>query len=248
MKVDILASGSSGNCIAVRSENTTVLVDAGIARTKIDKRLLDVGIKPTSIAAIFVTHGHADHIKGLPIANKYKIPVYAGEDEWKSIKNVDPELQAIKRTEKILELNDLFIDAFATHHDAYDPHGYTIRDRAGNKVSVCLDTGHVDDVMIRMMSDSTVYVIESNHEPKMVEASQYPNSVKSRVLSDVGHLSNSQTAGALSRLIKGMGEQIYLTHLSASNNLPALAEMTVVRALLKRGFKKNIDYKIEVIS
>ncbi|MEE8669262.1 MAG: MBL fold metallo-hydrolase [Heyndrickxia coagulans] len=248
MKVDILASGSSGNCIAVRSANTTVLVDAGIAKTKIEKRLLDVSIKPTSIAAIFVTHAHADHIKGLPIANKYKIPVYAGQDEWKSMTNVEPELQAIKRTEKILELNDLFVDAFRTHHDAFDPHGYTIRDRSGNKVSVCLDTGHIDDLMIRMMLDSTIYVIESNHEPKMVEASQYPSSVKSRVLSDVGHLSNLQAAEALSRLVKGQGEQIYLTHLSSKNNLPALAEMTVVRALLKKGFKKDKDYKIEVFS
>lgn len=249
MKVDILASGSSGNCIAIRSHETTILVDAGIAKTKIEKRLLDVGIRPPSIAAIFITHAHGDHIKGLPLANKYKIPVFAGEEEWKSISNVDEDLQHIKRIDKLMSFRDtFFVNAFRTHHDAYDPLGYTVHDKEGNKVSICLDTGHTDSEMLNAMADSNIYIIEANHEPKMVEASDYPNSVKARIVSDVGHLSNLQTAVALSRLVKGKGEQIYLTHLSSKNNMPTLAEMTVIRALLKKGFKKDKDYKIEVIN
>jgi phosphoribosyl 1,2-cyclic phosphodiesterase len=97
------------------------------------------------------------------------------------------------------------------------------------------------------MEYSTIYILEANHEPNMVEVSDYPNSVKARIISHIGHLSNEQTADALSRLVNGVGEQIYLTHLSSHNNLPALAEMTVKRALLKKGFKANKDYKIEVI-
>jgi phosphoribosyl 1,2-cyclic phosphodiesterase len=75
MKVDILASGSKGNCIALTSGQTTILIDAGVAKTKIEKRLLEVGIRPDEVKGIFITHAHGDHIKGLPLANKYKIPV-----------------------------------------------------------------------------------------------------------------------------------------------------------------------------
>ncbi|GGJ51235.1 MBL fold metallo-hydrolase [Virgibacillus salexigens] len=244
MKVNILASGSSGNCIALSSGESTILVDAGIAKTKIEKRLLEVGITPNNIGAIFITHAHKDHTKGLPLANKYNIPVYAGDDEWKDIDLVDEEL---RNDINFVEHFDFFeVIPFEVYHDAYDPLGYTISTK-DCKVSICLDTGKVEREMLETMKDSNVYIIESNHEPRMVEASSYPNSVKARVLSDVGHLSNKQTAAALTELIQGKGEQIYLTHLSTNNNLPALAEMTTVRALIKKGFKRDIHYKLEVI-
>lgn len=247
MKVDILASGSQGNCIVLRSGETTILVDAGIAKTKIEKRLLEVGIRPDSIAAIFITHAHGDHVKGLPLANKYKIPVYAAEGEWKSIKGVEDDFQRSFISGNDIDLDPFFVESFKTHHDAFDPVGYTLHDYAGGKCSICLDTGHVDDNMIATMEHSNIYIIESNHEPNMVEVSNYPNSVKARILSHVGHLSNEQTAEALSKLVMGIGEQIYLTHLSSKNNMPALAEATAKRALFRRGFKPNKDYFIEVI-
>ncbi|MCR1835002.1 MBL fold metallo-hydrolase [Oceanobacillus caeni] len=250
MKVNILASGSSGNCIALTSGGSTILVDAGVAKTKIEKRLLEVGIVPINVEAIFITHAHKDHTKGLPLANKYKIPVYAGEEEWKDIQGVDEELR--KSLPAIL--NDgieytFQVIAFKTHHDAYDPLGYVVHDLYNDlRCSICLDTGKVDDEMLEAMKDSNVYIIESNHEPRMVEASSYPNSVKARIISDVGHLSNQQTAETLYKLVQGRGEQIYLTHLSSNNNMPALAEMTTVRELAKKGFIKDKHYKLEVIT
>lgn len=249
MKVNILASGSSGNCIAVRSGQTTILVDAGIAKTKIEKRLLEVGIRADEIDAIFVTHAHSDHIKGLSLASKYKIPVYASEGEWEDIEGICEDLQRTIRSgwDVILE-NDWHIEAFDTHHDASGPLGYVITDcQNGYKCSICLDTGKIDDVMLEVMKDSYIYIIESNHEPNMVEASDYPNSVKARILSHIGHLSNEQTAEALSKLVSGRGEKIYLTHLSSKNNLPALAEMTVKRALTKKALKAGTHYQIEVV-
>jgi phosphoribosyl 1,2-cyclic phosphodiesterase len=101
--------------------------------------------------------------------------------------------------------------------------------------------------MLTAMEFSNIYIIEANHEPAMLEFSDYPNSVKARILSNVGHLSNEQTAEALSKLLQGVGEQIYLTHLSSKNNLPELAKMTVQRALAKEGFKVNHNFKLEVI-
>lgn len=249
MKVDILASGSGGNCIALRSGESTILVDVGIAKTKIEKRLLEVGIRADSIAAIFITHAHSDHVKGLALSNKYRIPVYAAEGEWKSIKGVDEDLQRLlKPGWDVILGDDWYIESFQTHHDAFSPLGYVVTNcQNGFKCSVCLDTGHVDDNMIATMEHSNIYIIESNHEPNMVEVSDYPNSVKARILSHIGHLSNEQTAEALSRLVMGVGEQIYLTHLSSKNNLPALAEITVKRALTKKALRAGTHYQIEVI-
>lgn len=246
MKIDILAGGSSGNCIAVRSSETTILIDAGIAKTKIEKRLLEVGIRPDSIEAIFVTHAHSDHIKGLPLANKYHIPVFAAKDEWKSIQGIETGLTHYIDANETIPWKDIKVTSFKVHHDAYDPRGYTVR-IGDKKVAVCLDTGHVDKDIIHAMEGSDIYVIEANHEPAMLEFSNYPNSVKARILSDIGHLSNEQTADTLAQLVQGKGEKIYLTHLSSSNNLPELAKMSVMRKLASKGLKLNYHYEIEVI-
>lgn len=247
MKVDILAGGSGGNVIAVRSSQTTVLVDVGIAKTKVEQRLLDVGIRPDAIRAILVTHAHIDHTKGIPFANKYNIPVYAGEGEWRDIKGLDDSLKRPIKAGSDINIDDWYIETFKTHHDAMDPVGYVISDYEGFKCSICLDTGHVDDDMIAAMQYSNIYVIESNHDPNMVEVSDYPPATKARILSHIGHLSNQQTAEALTKLINGIGEQIYLTHLSHKNNMPALAEMTAKRALARKGLKAGTHYQIEVI-
>lgn len=250
MKVNILASGSSGNCIAIQSKDSCILIDAGVPKTKIEKRLLDVGIRADEIKAIFITHAHADHTKGLALANKYSIPVYASDGEWKGISGVNDDYKRNIPTTfgdyDLIEMDDFQIKSFSTHHDAFEPLGFVIKFEH-KKVSICLDTGHVDSRMLRAMKNSDIYIIEANHEASMVENSSYPNSVKARILSDVGHLSNEQTAKALSKLVKGKGEQIYLTHLSSNNNLPALAEITVKSALAKKGLKAGVNYEVEVV-
>src|SRR5690625_1401000 len=118
MKVNILAGGSSGNCIALTVDDKTILIDAGVAKTKIEKELLDVGIKAIDVQAIFITHAHKDHTKGLPLANKYNIPVYAGSDEWKDIKSVEEEL--MNNMGDVKHVDCFLIQSFQAHHDAYD--------------------------------------------------------------------------------------------------------------------------------
>lgn len=247
MKVNILASGSSGNCISIQSGETTILIDAGIPKTKIEQRLLDVGIRADEVNAIFVSHAHGDHIKGLPIANKYRIPVYASEGEWKSIEGVDEELQRplLPNNCVINPVWDFDVHYFDVHHDAYEPLGYVID--GNQKVSICLDTGHVDDEMLEAMRDSDIYVIESNHIVSLVEQCNRPTSIITRILSDIGHLSNDQTADALSKLIQGKGEQIYLTHLSKGNNDPIKAANTVKLKLFEKGFIAGKHYQLEVM-
>lgn len=250
MKVDILASGSSGNCIAITIDEKTILIDAGVAKTKLEKRLLEVGIMPNNIAAIFITHAHGDHIKGISLANKYNIPVYASEGESKKIKGIVDVILIPKANDLyepfLFDMGEIGVIPFAVHHDSFEPLGYSVFSN-GHKVSICLDTGHVDSKILKSMSDSNIYIIESNHEPRMVEASNYPNSVKARIVSHIGHLSNQQTAETLAKLLRGTGEKVYLVHLSSHNNMPALAEMTVKRELLKKGFMAGKHYELEVV-
>ncbi len=253
MIINILASGSKGNCIALTSGEQTILIDAGIAKTKIEKRLLDVGVRPHHIQAILVTHAHGDHTKGLPLANKYRIPVWASKGEWQAISGIDDELRCIADTtygrHDAIKIGWLLITPFGVHHDAYEPLGYVIEDMSINeRACVVFDTGKVDTPMLEIMAGCDTYIIESNHEPDMVAEGEYPDSIKARILSDLGHLSNEQTAATLQQLIQGKGERIILTHLSSHNNLPALAEITVRQALQRKGFKPDRDFTIQVIS
>ncbi|RSL32648.1 MBL fold metallo-hydrolase [Salibacterium salarium] len=251
MKVNILASGSGGNCIAVRTDNTTIVIDAGVAKTKIEKKMLEVGIRADDIKAFFVTHAHKDHTKGLPLANKYHIPVHAAANEWKDIQGVDGDLQNTISSEGILfdyeGYNEwIEIIPFSVSHDAYDPKGYIIQTN-GKKLSICLDTGTVSEDMLAAMSGSDIYVIEANHDVDMLTNSAYPLSVQVRIASHIGHLSNEQTADALAKLVKGQGERIYLTHLSSSNNMPALAKMAAEQELKKKGYLRGKHYELEVV-
>ena len=250
MKVDILASGSSGNCIAVTSGEQIILIDAGIARTKIEKRLLAAGIRPDHISAICITHAHKDHVCGLPLANKFRIPVYATHGEWHKISGVDEDLRRTAETRfskyEMIELGRMHVYPFKVHHDAMEPVGYAVEDDNGGRCCIVLDTGHVDQDIIDMM-EGQIIIIEANHDPDLVPLCSRPESVKARILSDIGHLSNEQTAAALQQVVRGRGEQIYLTHLSGDNNTPQLAEMTVKAALRQRGFEAGKHYTIEVV-
>lgn len=250
MKVDILASGSSGNCIAVTSGELIILIDAGIPKTKIEKRLLAAGIRPDHISAICITHAHKDHVCGLPLANKFRIPVYATHGEWHKISGVDDDLRRTAETRfgkyEMIELGGMHVYPFKVHHDAMEPVGYAVEYDYGGRACIVLDTGHVDEDIIDMM-EGQIIIIEANHDPDLVPLCSRPDSVKTRILSDIGHLSNEQTAAALQQVVRGRGEQIYLTHLSGENNNPQLAEMTVKAALRQRGYEAGKHYTIEVI-
>ena len=145
-----------------------------------------------------------------------------------------------------LRMSYMLVQAFDVYHDAAEPIGFTISGN-GYKVSVLMDTGQVTDDMLQAMSFSDVYVFECNHDIDMVTDGDYPEVTKQRVLSDVGHMSNTAAAAALAQLIRGQGERIFLTHMSSSNNMPALALATVKRALKAKGFIEGQNYFMEVI-
>ncbi|BFH15869.1 MBL fold metallo-hydrolase [Paenibacillus melissococcoides] len=249
IQVKVLASGSSGNCIWLGNGEVNILVDVGLPKTKIEKIMLQQGIDPTKIEAIFITHEHGDHIKGIALAEKYKIPVHASAGTLKGIGDV--ETASPMRPDALIMFNAfddsiMRVRPFAVSHDAYEPFGFTVQDK-DTKVSIMMDTGTVTGQMLKAMEDSDIYVFECNHDVDMLTNGEYPEITKSRILSDTGHLSNQAAAAALARLLRGKGEHIYLTHMSSSNNMPALAEMTVKRALRAKGLKAGEHYYLHVV-
>ncbi|TYA11103.1 MBL fold metallo-hydrolase [Paenibacillus faecis] len=253
MKVEILATGSNGNCIHLQSGSTGILIDAGKWKRDLEKRLLARGINAaTDIQAVFITHSHGDHIRGLTLANKYRVQVWATEGEWKGISGVDEELRRVLETRwskyDPVQIGELTIHPFRTHHNTYEPVGYAIEDDSGARACVVFDTGHIDDEMLDMMEGSGIYIIEANHDSDMLLYGPYDDYLKERI-SDPhrGHLSNDQTAAALQKLIKGRGERIYLTHLSSNNNTPELASQAARLALFEKGLINKRDYYLEVV-
>lgn len=251
MRVNILASGSDGNCIHIQSGNTGILIDAGKWKRDMEKRLNARHINPaTDIQAVLITHAHNDHVRGLTLANKYNYPVYATEGEWKGISGVQDDLKhtlhRVYGKYEAIELGDLHVYPFSVHHDAYEPVGYAIEDDVGNRACIVFDTGHIDDEILAMM-EGNIYIVETNYDLTMLTNGDYNEVLKARILSDLGHLSNDQTAEALAKLIKGNGELIYLTHLSGANNTPQLAEKTVKLKLFEKGFIAGKHYFLEVV-
>lgn len=248
MDVKVLASGSEGNMVWIGNSETSVLIDVGLPKTKAEKALIDAGVDPTKIDAVFLTHEHGDHCKGLAFADKYKIPVYASEGTLKALNRLDTGNAVVGPIGfNVFSESFIFVNPFDVHHDAAEPFGYAVTNYDGKKVSVLMDTGKVTGEMIGAMMDSSVYVFECNHDEDMVLNGSYHDGLKQRVLCDVGHLSNDDAAAALAKLVRGQGEQIYLTHMSSNNNMPALALATVKRALKAKGFIAGQHYEIEVV-
>jgi phosphoribosyl 1,2-cyclic phosphodiesterase len=256
MNIKIIAGGSGGNVIAVRSNDTIILVEAGLPKTKIGSLLIQNGFDPTLIQAIFISHVHKDHCDGVSLANKYRIPVYASEGSWKKkqsgvdyMDKVEEDLRNVitKRDSTNIEC-EFDITCFGTNHNDHESLGFVITEVGTNqRLSVCLDTGHVDNDMIEAMRGSDIYIIEANHDLDLLINGDYHDQLKARICSDLGHLSNAQTAEALAKLVIGKGERIILTHLSKSNNTPELAEKAVEDALELLGFERLFDYYLEVI-
>lgn len=188
LKCCSLYSGSSGNSFFVQSENTNILIDAGVSCKKIEKALLEkFNLSLKNIDAIFVTHEHIDHTKSLGlISSKYNLPVYATKGTWLALNVKDNKISV--ENKKIItpntsfEFKDLRIFPFSTPHDAAEPCGFNIYNN-GSKISIATDIGHIDDNLFNNFKDSSFIMLESNYEPNILKVSSYPYSLKQRISS-----------------------------------------------------------------
>lgn len=236
MRIVSLASGSSGNCTLIVSEQARLLVDAGISKRQILQRLEKIlGLLPR-IDAILVTHEHSDHIVGLGRASRaLKCPIYASEGTAPFVEPLltgDEKLLPFK-SEKSFQIRDLSIEPFRIPHDAADPCGFLIEEDSlfagiNKRIAVATDLGTVTDEIRKKLLRCDLVMLEANHDIEMLLNGWYPQDLKRRILSDVGHLSNDDAGQTLHYLShKGRLRTAVLMHLSKNNNRPRLALQTV---------------------
>ncbi len=243
VSVSVLASGSRGNCTMVSTSRTRILVDAGLSARETFRRMEMVGESPHSLSAIVVSHEHSDHVSGLcTLAKKLRIPVYMTEAAHQAFERSehDPEREgpALKTCEHFrsghaFQIGDISIMPFTIPHDAADPVAFTLRVE-GVKVGVVTDLGYMPGSVAQHLRGCDVLMIESNHDLEMLRIGPYPWSVKQRVMSRLGHLSNDALADFFRSDYDGGAAFVVLAHLSEHNNHPEIARTAAQRALADR--------------
>lgn len=237
-----LSSGSSGNCILLRSGNCAVLLDCGITGKAAENELARAGISPENIDAIIVTHEHIDHISGVGVmCRRYRIPVYATLGTWKaminSIGKIDPNLIRYIAAEVPFEISGTLFRPFSTSHDAAESIGL-IFSNGEKHGAVATDLGTVTRHIFDLLSPCSIAMLEANHDEAMLISGHYPPHLKERILSDHGHLSNKLCGALCAKLVReGKLRQIILGHLSSDNNTPRKAFETVANSIEATGYK-----------
>ena len=240
VSLTVLASGSRGNSALVSSSRTRVLVDAGISCRETFKRLKAVGEDPHQLSAIVITHEHADHVAGLAVlARKLRVPIFmtgATHHVWaRSERDATGEPPQIPQLEIFtsghrFQIGDIEVTPFTIPHDAADPVGFAFRVE-GAKLAVATDLGYLPPNVCDHLRGCDVLVMESNHDLEMLRVGPYPWSVKQRVMSRVGHLSNHALADFFRDDYDGGASYIVLAHISEQNNHPELARGAAMNAL-----------------
>ena len=241
-KICPLFSGSKGNCTFISADGEGVLIDAGVSCKKILEALGEIAIQKNSIKAIFITHEHSDHIAGLKVLLKtLTVPVYCSEKTAKALNHIYPEINAVG-FENEIKICGMKIRRFNTSHDCDGSSGYRVFLPDGSSAAVCTDTGVLSNEILNTLSGSDAVLIESNHCVTMLQKGPYPPELKQRILSDKGHLSNTDCACAALKLYESGTRRFILAHLSENNNLPSLALSTTQAVFMDKGLKKDTDY------
>jgi len=232
VKVCILASSSSGNSTFIRTDRTSILVDAGLSKRDILARLAAIGEQAESIQAILVTHEHSDHVSGLVVlAKQLDIPIFMTRLTAPGIPwgEYVPKLDCFQAG-MTFSVGDIEVDSFTIPHDAIDPVGFCFRTQ-GIKIGLVTDLGYVTDSIKFHLRGTDLLVLESNHDLEMLKVGPYPWSVKQRVMGRKGHLSNEVVSDFIKHDLDGSISTLILGHLSEHNNHPEIVRNVAARAL-----------------
>lgn len=240
-----LFSSSKGNATFVGTSSAGILIDAGVTYKRLIEGLNICGLDISAVKAVFVTHEHSDHIKGISVLTKrVNIPVYAQEvtlDYLISSNCINSSCDVVYDKMNIAGME---ITAFKTPHDTAQSCGYKIITADDRKCAVCTDLGHITPLVEEKLGDCDLVLLESNYDEKMLKLGCYPEYLKSRIRSNNGHLSNVDCAAHVEKLISGRTTRVILGHLSQENNTPRVADTTVSDRL--KSFVRNKDYILEV--
>lgn len=246
-----LFSGSSGNAILVSSADTLILVDAGMNCKKIVEALNIVRINPFDLSAILITHDHSDHISGLDVfTRKFSIPIYATKDTWSGIHAAErkPHLPSLDNEvipEEEFTIGNLGIVAFPTPHDTSGSCGYCFSS-GSHKAAIATDIGYMTDTIFEHLRGCEGILLEANYDKDMLWNGEYPYYLKKRIDGNYGHLCNDDCASTVAALCKAGTRHFILGHLSKENNLPQVAERTVVRALQDEDLVRDRDFTLRI--
>ena len=238
-----LYSGSSGNSLLVQTENTNLLIDAGVSSKKIESSLINLEIDPSTLDGILITHEHSDHVQGLgTFSKKFNIPVFVNQKTLDAMpkqkeKIAEKNIKIFKIEEKF-EINDLKIKPFSIPHDAANPCGFNIF-KDNKKISIATDIGHMTNGILKNLEESSFVLLESNYDPQVLMYSRYPYPLKTRIAGPTGHLSNQLAGKTICHLLKSGLKEAMLGHLSKESNFPELAYKTVVDELISNNCNEN---------
>jgi phosphoribosyl 1,2-cyclic phosphodiesterase len=245
MRVTLLGSGSEGNSTLVEAEGVGLLIDAGFSGRDIEERLQRIDIAPESLAGIVITHDHGDHTRGMGVlARRFGIPLYLTP---RTAQACAPLLTGEERlieyvSSQTFRIGPLEVHPFLTVHDAVDPVAITVHHPAsGAKMGIATDLGRPTTAVRAALARCHVLILEANHDETLLWRSAYPWSVKQRIASSHGHLSNRASAGLLRELYHPALVAVALAHLSQQCNDAGLARRVVEKALERLGYRGWID-------
>lgn len=218
-----LNSGSNGNCYYVGNHKEAILVDAGISCRETEKRMQRLGLSMQKVKAIFISHEHSDHIRGLPvIAKKYKLPVYITSATMQYGRLLLEDHAVPFQGYQPVQIGDISVTAFPKFHDAAEPHSFIVSSN-GVKVGVFTDIGAPCQHLITHFKQCHAAFLEANYDEQMLQQGSYPYHLKRRISGGRGHLSNAQALQLFTTHKPLFMSHLLLSHLSKDNNCPILA-------------------------
>ncbi len=245
MKVAVLGSGSSGNATLVRAGDTLVLIDAGFSARDLARRLGSLDVAPEEVRAIVITHDHGDHTRGMGVfSRQHRTPLYLTErtrDACSHLLRGGEEVR-LYRPGRPFDVGDVRVEPFVTVHDAADPVGVAlVHVRTGLRMGVATDLGRPTAQIRHALSGCDLLVLEANHDELLLASSPYPWSVKQRIASSHGHLSNHDAARFALELLHPRLAAVVLAHLSDACNRPELALEVVGGELRRAGWRGHLQ-------
>ena len=218
MKVCVLSSGSKGNSTLVITDKVKILIDLGTTTSYVEAALNNLNVDVKEISHILITHSHVDHIKGLKVFIKRYNPVILVTEDMKNV--LEKEIGNFRYEyyeDKKAIIGDLTVNVIKTSHDAEESIGFVLTNNNSSMVYIT-DTGYINQKYFKILSNNNLYVLESNHDIKMLMDGPYPYYLQQRVRGDKGHLSNKQASDYLCKFIGDNTRKIVFAHISEHNN------------------------------
>ncbi|MFA6278114.1 MAG: MBL fold metallo-hydrolase [Pedobacter sp.] len=221
--ISSLNTGSNGNCFYIGNDEEAILVDAGLSCKETEIRMQRLALSMSKVKAIFISHEHSDHIRGLPVlAKKYQLPVYITHHTLLSGKQqIQQNLLNSFVAYSPIQVGKLKITAFPKLHDAAEPHSFTISCN-GVRVGVFTDIGGNCENVIHNFKECHAAFLEANYDDEMLDKGRYPYFLKNRIRGGHGHLSNKQALALFVEHKPSYMSHLFLSHLSKDNNCPNL--------------------------